>query len=78
MRIDKLISESGIASRKEAAKAARSGGVIVDGVAVRDLSAHVDPDRAEVIYLGRRINYRRFYYVMLNKPEGYAVDNDAT
>ena len=71
MRIDKLISESGIASRKEAAKAARSGGVIVDGVAVRDLSAHVDPDRAEVIYLGRRINYRRFYYVMLNKPEGY-------
>ena len=71
MRIDKLISESGVASRKEAAKAARSGGVIVDGVAVRDLSAHVDPDRAEVIYLGRRINYRRFYYVMLNKPEGY-------
>ena len=71
MRIDKLISESGIASRKEAAKAARSGGVIVDGVAVRDLSAHIDPDRAEVIYLGRRINYRRFYYVMLNNPEGY-------
>ena len=71
MRIDKLISESGVASRKEAAKAARSGGVIVDGVAVRDLSAHIDPDRAEVIYLGRRINYRRFYYVMLNKPEGY-------
>ena len=34
MRIDKLISESGIASRKEAARVARSGGVLVDGVAV--------------------------------------------
>jgi 16S rRNA pseudouridine516 synthase len=71
MRIDKLISESGIASRKEAARAARAGGVIVDGEPCRDLSRHIDPERAEVVYLGRRINYRRFTYVMLNKPEGY-------
>lgn len=71
MRIDKLISESGIASRKEAARAARAGGVIVDGIPERDLSKHIDPERAEVIYLGRRIGYRRFTYVMLNKPEGY-------
>ena len=71
MRIDKLISESGVASRKEAAKAARAGGVIVDGEPCRDLSRHIDPERAEVIYLGRRIGYRRFTYVMLNKPEGY-------
>ena len=71
MRIDKLISESGIASRKEAARAARAGGVIVDGIPERDLSKHIDPERAEVIYLGRRIGYRQFTYVMLNKPEGY-------
>ena len=71
MRIDKLISESGIASRKEAARVARSGGVLVDGVAVRDLSKHIDPECCEVVYLGRRIDYRRFTYVMLNKPEGY-------
>ena len=71
MRIDKLISESGIASRKEAARAARSGGVLVDGEPCRDLSRHVDPERACVVYLGRKIEYRRFTYVMLNKPEGY-------
>ena len=71
MRIDKFISESGIASRKEAARAAKSGGVIVDGVPVRDLSKHIDPETAEILYLGKRIGYRRFTYVMLNKPEGY-------
>ena len=71
MRIDKFISESGIASRRDAARVARGGGVIVNGVAVKDLSGHIDPDTAKVIYLGREITYRRFTYVMLNKPQGY-------
>lgn len=71
MRIDKFISECGVASRKDAARAARLGGVLVDGVAVRDLSAHIDPASARVTYMGRELCYRKFTYVMLNKPEGY-------
>ena len=71
MRIDKFLSEQGVASRKEAAKAAKSGGVLVNGVAVKDLSAHIDENTATVIYLGKRVEYKKFIYVMLNKPEGY-------
>ncbi len=71
MRIDKFISECGIASRKEAAKAAKAGLVTVDGQAVRDLSLHIDPEKQRVTFGGRLIEYRRFTYVMLNKPEGY-------
>ena len=71
MRIDKFLSEQGVASRKEAARSAKGGGVIVNGVAVKDLSAHIDENTATVIYLGKKIEYRRFIYVMLNKPEGY-------
>ena len=71
MRIDKFISECGIASRKEAARAAKAGLVSVDGKAVRDLSAHIDPEVQTVTFCGREITYRRFTYVMLNKPEGY-------
>ena len=71
MRIDKFLSDSGVATRREAKSAARSGGVTVDGIPVRDLSAHIDPERARVCYLGREILFRRFVYVMLNKPEGY-------
>ena len=71
MRIDKLLSEMGIATRSEARSAASRGGVLVDGVAVKDLSRHVDPERVTITYLGRRIGYDKFVYVMLNKPEGY-------
>ena len=78
MRIDKLISESGIASRKEASRAARSGGVTVDGVVVKDLSKHIDPEKCRVFYLGREIVYRKFTYVMLNKPEGYVSATEDT
>ena len=71
MRIDKYISELGIASRKESARVARSGGVTVNGEVVKDLSRHIDPDSAKVSYLGRELVYRKFTYVMLNKPAGY-------
>lgn len=71
MRIDKFISDSGLASRKEAALAAKRGLLLVDGVAVKDTSKHIDPDRQKVTFMGREIVYRKFTYVMLNKPEGY-------
>ena len=76
MRIDKLLSELGIASRKEASKVAKSGGIIVDGVAVRDASKHIDPDKSRVVYLGREISYQKYTYVMLNKPTGYVSATD--
>lgn len=71
MRIDKFISESGVATRRECAAAAKRGGVVVDGVTVRDLSCHINPESATVSYMGRIIPYEKFTYVMLNKPDGY-------
>ena len=71
MRIDKFLSDMGVATRRESAKAARCGAITVDGVPVRDPSKHIDPERCRVCYQGREIAYRRFVYVMLNKPEGY-------
>ncbi|MBQ7386586.1 MAG: rRNA pseudouridine synthase [Clostridia bacterium] len=76
MRIDKLLSELGIASRKEAAKAARSGAVTLDGEVVRDLSKHIDPSVSRVTFMGREIVYQKYTYVMLNKPEGYVSATD--
>ena len=71
MRIDKFISENAVASRKEAAIAAKRGQLLVDGVAERDVSRHIDPEKQTVSFMGRIINYSRFVYVMLNKPDGY-------
>ena len=71
MRIDKLLSEMGMATRKEAASAARRGGVFVNGAPERDVSKHVDPEKDRVVYLGRAVEYKKYRYIMLNKPEGY-------
>ena len=71
MRIDKFLSELGIASRKESAAAARRGGVSVNGTPIKDVSKHIDPDTDIITYLGRELKYEKYVYVMLNKPEGY-------
>lgn len=76
MRLDKFIVESGLASRTEIAKAARDGGVTVNGQVVRRASGHIDPTKDTVTYLGREVIWREFTYVMLNKPDGYVSATD--
>ena len=71
MRIDKFLSEMGVATRSEAKDAMKRGGVTVGGVAVRDPSTHIDPAKDVVCFRGKAVLYRRFTYVMLNKPTGY-------
>lgn len=71
MRIDRFISECGLASRKETCAAAKRGLLLVDGKAVKDTSIHVDPEKQKITFMGRDVVYRRFVYVMLNKPTGY-------
>jgi 16S rRNA pseudouridine516 synthase len=78
VRIDKFISDAGLLSRKETALAAKRGQLLVDGAAVRDVSRHIDPEKQTVTLFGRVVEYRRFTYVMLNKPEGYVSATEDT
>ena len=71
MRLDKFLSCTGTASRSEATRAVRSGSVLVNGAAAKKADVQIDPERDTVTYCGRTVVYRRFTYVMLNKPEGY-------
>lgn len=71
MRLDKMISECGIATRSEVSKAARAGKITVNGRAVRAADTKVDPDVDTVVYCGAPVCYRKFVYLMLNKPDGY-------
>lgn len=70
MRIDKFLSNMGIASRTESSKAARQGGILVNGVAVKKADVHIDPDKDDVIFCGRKIEYRKYTYILMNKPDG--------
>lgn len=71
MRLDKLLSECGLASRTESKGAARAGKITVNGTPVRRADVQVDPDTDRVVYCGTPVVYRQFVYLMLNKPDGY-------
>ena len=70
MRIDKFLSNMGIATRTESSKAARQGGILVNGAVVKKADLHIDPEKDVVTYLGRKIEYRKYTYILMNKPDG--------
>lgn len=76
MRLDKFLSHSGILSRREAAKAIKSGLVACDGTVVRLPDTAVDENSVKVTYRGKDISYSEFTYIMLNKPVGYVSATD--
>lgn len=70
MRIDKFLSVTKVASRSEASKAAKQGRITVNGVPVRDCSAHINESTDTVCFDGQAIVYKQFIYIMMNKPSG--------
>ncbi len=76
MRIDKLLTTTGKASRSEAAKAAKRGEIVVNGLPVKRADIHIDPEADEIVFRGERVVYKEFVYIMLNKPEGYVSATD--
>ncbi len=71
IRIDRIITVSGIASRREAASLIRQGLVTADGVTVRFGSEKFDPENADIRVGGEPVSYRTHRYIMMNKPAGY-------
>ena len=71
MRLNKIIADAGITSRRGADELIASGRVTVDGIAIREMGAKFDPDKTEVAVDGETI--KRFLtksYLALHKPKG--------
>ncbi|WP_343708213.1 pseudouridine synthase [Mycobacterium sp.] len=71
VRLQKVLSQAGIASRRAAEKLIRDGRVEVDGQVVTELGTRVDPD-ASVIHVdgARVVADDSMVYLALNKPRG--------
>lgn len=69
MRLDKYLSDMGLASRSDIKKEIRKGLVRVNGEIIRDSSFSV-PLHASVSYRGEEVCYEEFSYYMMNKPIG--------
>ena len=78
IRLDKFLSVTGTLSRSESKKAVRKGRVAVNGRTASSSDLEVLPESDKITLDAKEIIYRRFTYVMLNKPEGYvSATNDA-
>ena len=71
VRLQKVLSQAGIASRRVAERMITDGRVEVDGQVVTELGTRVDPDASEIRVDGARVILDdSLVYLALNKPQG--------
>lgn len=71
MRLDKFIaSQRTDLSRNDVKALIRQGRVTVDGAAVKKGDIHIDESSAHICVDGVEISYKKYLYLMLNKPAG--------
>jgi len=75
-RLDKLLSEAGVASRKELKTMIRAGRITVDGQVVKSPEQKVDENSADVRVDGQPVGKQRMIILMLHKPAGFVTSTD--
>lgn len=75
-RLDKLLSEAGVASRKDLKTMIRAGRVTVDGQVVKNPEIKVDEQTVQVCVDGQPVGKQRTVLLMLHKPAGYVTSTD--
>ena len=78
MRLDKFLANSGIGSRSEVKRIIKDKRIKVNGEIIKRDSFNVDETKDVVLFDETEIKYKKFYYILLNKPQGYvsaSIDN---
>ena len=74
-RLQKLIAQAGIASRRRAEELIQNGEVTVNGEVITELGTKANPETDHIKVGGKLINTilerRENVYILLNKPKGY-------
>lgn len=73
-RLQKLIAQAGIASRRAAEEMIKAGDVSVNGEVITELGTKADPAKDHIKVRGKLINLKlenqQQVYILLNKPKG--------
>ena len=78
MRLDKFLANSGVGTRSEVKRLIKDKRIKVNGEIVRSDSFNVNESKDKVLFDDLEVKYKEFYYVLLNKPQGYVsavIDN---
>jgi 16S rRNA pseudouridine516 synthase len=70
LRIDKMLSNVGLGSRKQIKQDAKQGLIKVNDVIEKDSSKIINTDIDVVKYKGEIVSYVQYIYLMMNKPKG--------
>jgi 23S rRNA pseudouridine2605 synthase len=71
-RLQKILSQAGVASRRAAEKLIADGRVTLNGKTVQEMGTKADADTDDIRVDGRRLRApERKRYILLNKPAGY-------
>lgn len=69
-RLDKILVSQNIGSRKEVQKLIRKKAVVVDGETITKPEFKVDTDKSSISVMGQALDFKRYIYIMMNKPQG--------
>ena len=70
VRLDKILTDTGLCSRSQAREIIRRGRAAVNGVPCADPAAKFDPEQAFLTVDGKPLDDPGHIYIMLNKPSG--------
>ena len=70
-RLDKIISTQTGYSRKDVKELIKKKRVLVNEKVVTKSDIKVNPETDIILLDGRKINFKKYVYLMLNKPKGY-------
>ncbi|HLH34540.1 MAG TPA: pseudouridine synthase [Alloacidobacterium sp.] len=74
VRLQKIIAQAGIVSRRKAEELILNGRVQVNGQTITELGTKADPERDHIRVDGKLLHgAQQHRYLMLNKPKGYVT-----
>jgi 23S rRNA pseudouridine2605 synthase len=73
-RLNKYLAHAGVGSRRHCDDLIAAGRIAINGRAVRDLGARVEPGQ-RVTVDGQPVRHERHVYWLVNKPRGYLSTN---
>ncbi len=72
-RLQKIIAQAGITSRRGAEKLIQDGRISVNDKIITEMGFKVNPDKDSITFDGKKIDRESKIYILLNKPEGYVT-----
>lgn len=75
-RLQKFLSQAGVASRRHAEEMIQKGLVKVNGQVVRQMGIKVDPNKDKILVNNKPVSVNTTVYLVLNKPKRYVTTRD--